>query len=176
MQAALAQAQKTLQGLSHAVSTEVSMQDGFKVPLPRRPGSLPMTPRAAVSPAAADAPFGQDQAGAATPALTLSAGADASAGPASGSTSRLANVTVGAWNGAPCTEDDPLRAASSGGAEVPVTAAAGPPAQGQETAAKHKNAVMETEGSVAGPSSEKLQDIIDGSPKEEQEAVPMEAD
>ena len=149
------------------------MQDGFKVPLPRRPGSLPVTPRAAVSPAAADAPFGQDQAGAAAPALTLSAGADASAGPASGITSRLANVTVGAWNGAPCTEDDPLRAASSGGAEVPVTAAAGPPAQGQDTAAKHKNAVMETEGSVAGPSSEKLQD---GSPKEEQEAVPMEAD
>ena len=143
------------------------MQDGFKVPLPRRPGSLPVTPRAAVSPAAADVPFGQDQAGSATPALTLSAGADASAGPASGTTSRLANVTVGAWNGAPCTEDDPLRAASSGGAEVPVTAAAEPPAQGQETA------VMETEGSVAGPSIEKLQD---GNPEQEQEAVPMEAD
>ena len=63
-------------------------------------------------------------------------GADASAGPASGITSRLANVTVGAWNGAPCTEDDPLRAASSGGAEVPVIAAAEPPAQGQETCCK----------------------------------------
>ena len=32
---------------------------------------------------------------------------------------------------------------------------------------------METEGSVAGPSSEKLQDC---NPNEEQEAVPMEAD
>ena len=167
LQAALAQAQKTLQGLSPAVPAEVSMQDGFKVPLPRRPGSLPVTPRAA-----AGAPFGQDQAGATTPALTPSAGADASAGAASGSTSRLANVTVGAWNGAPCTEDDPLRAASSGGAEVPITAAAEPPAQGQESAAKQKDAVMETEGSVAGPISEQLQD---GNPKEEQEAVPMEA-
>ena len=172
VQASLAHVQNILQGPSNAVPAEVSMQDGFKVPLPRRPGSLPVTPRSAASPAAVPAPFAPEQPTLALAALTPSAALDAAAAQPGGSTSRLANVSVGAWNGAPCTEDDPLRAASSGGAALPQSGSGyikdslgvGAQQTGKE----------EEKGSVAaGPSSMLAEH---GSADKDEQAVPMESD
>ena len=170
MQAALAQVQNILQGPSTAVPAVVSMQDGFKVPLPRRPGSLPVTPRSAASPAAAPAPFAPEQPNLATAVLTPSAAVDAAAAQPSRAASRLANASVGAWNGAPCTEDDPLRAASSGGAALPQSGSGYiKDSQGADArqAGQEKGSVAAAPGSMVAEN---------GSANEEEQAMPMETD
>ena len=172
MQASLAHVQNILQGPSNAVPAEVSMQDGFKVPLPRRPGSLPVTPRSAAPPAAVPAPFALEQPNLATAVLTPSAAVDAAAAQPGGSTSRLANVSVGAWNGAPCTEDDPLRAASSGGAALPQSGS-GYIQDSQGAGAKQTGKEGEKGSVAAGPSSMLAED---GSANEDVQAEPMETD
>ena len=172
VQAALAYTQNILQGPSNAVPAEVNMQDGFKVPLPRRPGSLPVTPRTAVSPA-----FALEQPGLATPALiTPSAGADTSAGHLSGGTSRLANVSVGPWNGAPCTEDDPLAGASSAGTAAPAQAKAGAVAGAQEGAEQQSGQGREEAVSVAEPGTMLARNGEHAALPEDQLAAPMELD
>ena len=172
MQAALAHVQNILQGPSNAVPAEVSMQDGFKVPLPRRPGSLPVTPRSAASPAAAPAPFAPEQPNLATALLTPSPAVDAAAAQPSGGASRLANASAGTWNGAPCTEDDPLRAASSGGAAL-LQSGSGYIKEGQGAGTKQTGQNMDKGSVAAGPSSMVAED---GSANDEEQAVPMETD
>lgn len=146
------------------------MQDGFKVPLPRRPGSLPVTPRSAASPAAAPAPFAPEQL--ATAILTPSAMVDAAAAPPSGNPSRLAHASAGAWNGAPCTEDDPLRAASSGGAALPQSGS-GYIRESQGAGTNEMGREDEKGATTAEPSTMIAED---GSANEDQQAVPMETD
>ena len=181
LQAALAQAQNVLQGPSNAVPAVVSMQDGFKVPLPRRPGSLPVTPRAGISPAAgataaaAAAAFAQDQAALAVPALAPNAAADTVQ---SGGASRLATVSVGGWNGAPCTTDDPLRGASSGvtEADAQAGAAAAAAAEGQQNGTGESMHNGKSGHSAADGSATSGKCGDEAMAKEEQQATPMETD
>ena len=173
------QAQHVLQGPSNAVPAVVSMQDGFKVPLPRRPGSLPVTPRAGISPAAgataaaAAAAFAQDQAALTVSALAPNAAADTMH---SGGASRLATVSMGGWNGAPCTTDDPLRGASSGVTEADAQAGAASAAPGQRngTGKSIQNGMSGHSAPDGSAASVKSGD--DAMAQEEQQATPMETD
>ena len=179
LQAALAQAQNVLQGPSNAMPAVVSMQDGFKVPLPRRPGSLPVTPRAGISPAAgataatATAAFVQDQAALAVPVLTPHAVADTTQ---SGGASRLATMSVGGWNGAPCTEDDPLRGASSGVTEADAQAGAARAADGQQNGTGQTMQRGDAGRSAADVDAAPVKSNDDGMASEELQVTPMETD
>jgi len=81
-------------------------------------------------------------------------------------------VSVGTWNGAPCTEDDPLRAASSGGAALPQTGS-GYIKEGQGPGAEQKGQAVGKDASTAG---QKSTTVENGKVEEGQQAVPMETD
>ena len=155
------------------------MQDGFKVPLPRRPGSLTVTPRAGISPAAgataaaAAAAFAQDQAALAVPALAPNAAADTVQ---SGGASRLATVSLGGWNGAPCTTDDPLRGASSGVTEADAQAGAASAAKGRQNGPGESMQNGKSGHSAADGSAASVKSDDEATTKEEQQATPMETD
>ena len=168
-----------LQGPSNAVPAIVSMRDGFKVPLPRRPSSLPVTPRAGISPAAgataaaAAAAFAQEQATLAAPTLTPNVVADTVQ---SGGTSRLANVSMGGWNGAPCTEDDPLRGASSGVTEADAQAGASLAAEGLQNGAGQTVQTGKSGRSAADAGAAAVNSDDETMANEETEVTPMETD